>query len=62
MSKTATMKTLLVSELEAKRLGGLKGRITIRRDLVNIDTTRDWEMLQRGVRRGGRRPPGRAAR
>ena len=29
-----------------KRLGGLKGRMTIRRDLVKADTTRDWEMLR----------------
>jgi prevent-host-death family protein len=29
-----------------KRLGGLKGRMTIRRDLVKIDTTRDWDMLR----------------
>lgn len=28
-----------------KRLGGLKGRMTLRRDLVKLDTTRDWEML-----------------
>jgi prevent-host-death family protein len=28
-----------------KRLGALKGRMVIRRDLVRIDTTRDWEML-----------------
>jgi prevent-host-death family protein len=27
-----------------KRLGGLKGRMTVRRDLVKIDTTADWEM------------------
>ena len=30
---------------EGKRLGGLKGHMRIRRDLVRIDTTRDWEML-----------------
>jgi prevent-host-death family protein len=29
-----------------KRLGGLKGRMTFRRDLVRIDTTRDWDMLR----------------
>jgi len=29
-----------------KRLGALKGRMTIRRDLVRVDTTRDWEMLR----------------
>ena len=29
-----------------KRLGTLKGRMTIRRDLVRLDTTRDWEMLR----------------
>jgi prevent-host-death family protein len=29
-----------------KRLGGLKGRMTIRRDLVKFDTTRDWDMLR----------------
>ena len=27
-----------------KRLGRLKGRMTIRRDLVRIDTTGDWDM------------------
>lgn len=26
-----------------KRLGGLKGLMTIRHDLVKIDTTADWE-------------------
>jgi prevent-host-death family protein len=31
---------------KGKRLGGLKGRMTIRRDLVKADTTRDWEMLR----------------
>ena len=31
---------------EGKRLGGLKGRMRIRRDLVRLDTTRDWEMLR----------------
>jgi len=30
---------------EGKRLGGLKGHMRIRRDLVRIDSTRDWEML-----------------
>ena len=29
-----------------KRLGGLKGHMVIRRDLVRIDTTGDWEMLR----------------
>jgi len=29
-----------------KRLGTLQGRMTIRRDLVRLDTTRDWEMLR----------------
>ena len=29
-----------------KRLGGLRGRMVIRRDLVRLDTTRDWEMLR----------------
>jgi prevent-host-death family protein len=29
-----------------KRLGALKGRMTIRRDLVKIDTTGDWDMLR----------------
>jgi prevent-host-death family protein len=29
-----------------KRLGSLKGRMTIRRDLVRIDTTRDWDVLR----------------
>ena len=29
-----------------KRLGGLKGQMTIRHDLVKIDTTADWEMLR----------------
>lgn len=29
-----------------KRLGGLKGRMTIRRDLVTLDTTGDWDMLR----------------
>ena len=29
-----------------KRLGGLKGRMTLRRDLVKVDTTADWEMLR----------------
>jgi prevent-host-death family protein len=29
-----------------KRLGALKGRMIIRRDLVRADTTRDWEMLR----------------
>jgi prevent-host-death family protein len=29
-----------------KRLGGLKGRMTVRRNLVKVDTTRDWDMLR----------------
>jgi hypothetical protein len=29
-----------------KRLGGLKGLMTIRRNLVKADTTRDWDMLR----------------
>ena len=29
-----------------KRLGDLKGRVTIRRDLVKADTTGDWDMLR----------------
>ena len=29
-----------------KRLGSLKGRMTIRRDLVKADTTGDWDMLR----------------
>ena len=29
-----------------KRLGGLKGRMVIRRDLLRVDTTKDWEMLR----------------
>jgi len=29
-----------------KRLGGLKGQMTIRRDLVKADTSGDWEMLR----------------
>jgi prevent-host-death family protein len=29
-----------------KRLGRLKGRMVIRRDIVRTDTTRDWEMLR----------------
>ena len=33
-----------------KRLGGLKGRMTIRRDLVKRDTTGDWDMLRRRKR------------
>ena len=31
---------------KGKRLGGLKGRMSIRRDLVRADTTRDWDMLR----------------
>lgn len=30
-----------------KRLGGLKGRMRVRGDLVKVDTTADWEMLRR---------------
>jgi prevent-host-death family protein len=33
-------------EGRGKRLGGLKGRMTIRRDLVKIDTTGDWDLLR----------------
>jgi len=29
-----------------KRLGGLKGSMTIRRELVKVDTTGDWDMLR----------------
>ena len=29
-----------------KRLGGLKGLMSVRRDLVKADTTRDWNMLR----------------
>ena len=29
-----------------KRLGTVRGRMTIRRDLVKIDTTGDWDMLR----------------
>ena len=29
-----------------KRLGGLRGRMIIRRDLVKADTTGDWDMLR----------------
>ena len=29
---------------EGKRLGALKGKMRIRRNLVRIDTTKDWEM------------------
>jgi prevent-host-death family protein len=29
-----------------KRLGALKGRMTICRDLVKVDTTGDWDMLR----------------
>ena len=29
-----------------KQLGGLKGRMTIRRELVKIDSSKDWEMLR----------------
>ena len=33
-------------EGRGKRLGSLKGRMTIRRDLLKADTTRNWEMLR----------------
>lgn len=29
-----------------KQLGGLKGRMSIRRDLVKIDSSKDWEMMR----------------
>ena len=29
-----------------KRLGGLKGCMTLRRDLVKVDTAGDWDMLR----------------
>ena len=29
-----------------KRLGRLKGRMTIRRDLVRVDSSKNWEMLR----------------
>ena len=29
-----------------KRLGGLRGAMTLRRNLIKIDTTRDWDMLR----------------
>lgn len=29
-----------------KRLGGLKGLMTVRRDLVKANTTRNWDMLR----------------
>lgn len=29
-----------------KRLGGLKGLMTVRRDLIKADTTGDWDMLR----------------
>jgi prevent-host-death family protein len=29
-----------------KRLGALKGRMSFRRDLVKVGTTRDWDMLR----------------
>ena len=29
-----------------KRLGGLKGTMTIRHDLVRVDSSTDWEMLR----------------
>ncbi len=33
-------------ETPRKRLGLLKGNIRARRDLIRMDTTRDWEMLK----------------
>jgi prevent-host-death family protein len=33
-----------------KRLGRLKGRMTIRRDLVRVDSARDWEMRREDPR------------
>ena len=33
-------------EVQGKRLGTLKGSMRIRRDLVRLDTTKDWEMLK----------------
>ena len=33
-------------EFASKTPGGLKGRMTLRRDLVKIDTTGDWAMLR----------------
>jgi prevent-host-death family protein len=29
-----------------KRLGTLKGKMNIRRDLSRVDTTKDWDMLK----------------
>ena len=34
------------SRERGKRLGGLKGRMIVRRDLVKADTTGDWAMLR----------------
>ena len=34
------------SRAPGKRLGGLKGLMTIHRNLVKIDTTGDWDMLR----------------
>lgn len=34
------------SQGQRKRLGGLKGRMSIRRDPVKTDTADDWEMLR----------------
>ena len=33
-------------EAKVKRLGTLKGNMRIRRNLVRVDTTSDWEMLK----------------
>ena len=35
-----------VDDSKGKRLGVLKGHMRIRRNLVNADTTSDWEMLK----------------
>jgi antitoxin (DNA-binding transcriptional repressor) of toxin-antitoxin stability system len=35
-----------VDEAQGKRLGALKGHMKLRKDLVHIDTTTDWEMLK----------------
>jgi len=34
------------AEAPVKRLGVLKGSMRIRRNLAQLDTTRDWEMLK----------------
>jgi len=31
---------------QGKRLGSLRGAMTLRRDLVKIDTTKDWDILR----------------